>query len=411
VTLPSLCFIHASDPCEVDIFFNLVLTDKIVFVIFLTNKNDKETNMTTNFEYTFPAVRGIQAGSEYYITMCPLRYIQRLFTFDEEDILSPELRAQRILNRGRIPQLASYIVDNPTNYVFSAITASIDGAVKFTSSDKNEPHKTKIGSLTINMDSHLIINDGQHRREAIIQAITMNPKIKDETIAVVLFIDKGLERSQQMFSDLNRHAIRPSRSLGLLYDHRNDMAKIAKLLAIQSDAFKGLVEMEKSSLSERSRKLFTLSAIYTGCQSLLDLIETKDTDEAYGVCLRYWNELAKQFDDWEQVRSSKITSGEIRRDNIHSHAIAIQCLGQVGSYLLKEHKKDWEAKLKLLRNINWSRNNAEAWEGRALIGGRVSKTTTNVMLTTNYIKQFMKLSLTPDEQRIEDMYLRGRNGN
>ena len=369
-----------------------------------------KTNMATDFEYTFPAVRGIQAGSEYYITMCPLRYIERLFKFDDEDILSPELRAQRILNRGRIPQLARYIVDNPTNYVFSAITASVDGAVKFTNTDNNEPHKTKIGTLTINMASHLIINDGQHRREAIMQALAINPKLKDETIAVVLFIDKGLERSQQMFSDLNRHAIRPSRSLGLLYDHRNDMAKIAKLLAIESDAFKGLVEMERSSLSERSRKLFTLSAIYTGCQSLLDLIDTKNTDEAYSICLDYWNEVGMQLDDWQQVKALRITSGEIRRDYIHSHAIALQCLGQVGSYLLNEHKKDWKSKVQILKDINWSRSNAEVWEGRALIGGRVSKTTTNVILTTNYIKQFMKLDLTPDEQQIEDMYMRGGNG-
>jgi len=381
-----------------------------VFVIFLTNKQTNKTNMTTDFEYTFPAVRGIQAGSEYYITMCPLRYIERLFKFDDEDILSPELRAQRILNRGRIPQLARYIVDNPTNYVFSAITASIDGTVKFTNTDNNEPHKTKIGTLTINMASHLIINDGQHRREAIMQALAINPKLKDETIAVVLFIDKGLERSQQMFSDLNRHAIRPSRSLGLLYDHRNDMAKIAKLLAIESDAFKGLVEMERSSLSERSRKLFTLSAIYTGCQSLLDLIDTKNTDEAYSICLDYWNEVGMQLDDWQQVKALRITSGEFRRDYIHSHAIALQCLGQVGSYLLNEHKKDWKSKVQILKDINWSRSNAEVWEGRALIGGRVSKTTTNVILTTNYIKQFMKLDLTPDEQQIEDMYMRGGNG-
>jgi DNA sulfur modification protein DndB len=49
------------------------------------------------------------------------------------------------------------------------------------------------------------------------------------------------------------------------------------------------------------------------------------------------------------------------------------------------------------------------WEGRALVGGRVSKTTTNVILTTNYIKQFLKLDLTPDEQRIEEAYKRGTN--
>ena len=92
--------------------------------------------MNTTFEYTFPAIRGIQAGREYYITMCPLRLIPKIFLFDEEE-LSPEIRAQRILNRARVPQISQYIVNNPKDYVFSAITASIDGSVDFESMDKD----------------------------------------------------------------------------------------------------------------------------------------------------------------------------------------------------------------------------------------------------------------------------------
>ncbi|MGC6542571.1 DNA sulfur modification protein DndB, partial [Escherichia coli] len=44
------------------------------------------------FEYVFPAIRGIQAGREYYVTMCPLRLIPKIFVFDEEE-LPPEMRA------------------------------------------------------------------------------------------------------------------------------------------------------------------------------------------------------------------------------------------------------------------------------------------------------------------------------
>ena len=52
----------------------------------------------SEFEYVFPAIRGIQAGHEYYVTMCPLRLIPRLFVFDEDE-LPPEMRAQRSLNK------------------------------------------------------------------------------------------------------------------------------------------------------------------------------------------------------------------------------------------------------------------------------------------------------------------------
>src|SRR5579875_3018970 len=83
-----------------------------------------------SYEYVFPATRGVQAGREYYVTMCPLRLIPRLFVFDEEELVA-ELRAQRTLNKARVPEIARYIVDNPTGYVFSALTASVDAAVSF----------------------------------------------------------------------------------------------------------------------------------------------------------------------------------------------------------------------------------------------------------------------------------------
>jgi len=51
--------------------------------------------------------------------------------------------------------------------------------------------------------------------------------------------------------------------------------------------------------------------------------------------------------------------------------------------------------------INWSRSNAKVWEGRAMIGGKLSKVTTNITLTTNVIKKALGLPLEAEEQRIE----------
>ena len=42
-----------------------------------------------NFAYQFPAVRGVQAGREYYISMVPLKLLSKLFpSYDE--IVAPE---------------------------------------------------------------------------------------------------------------------------------------------------------------------------------------------------------------------------------------------------------------------------------------------------------------------------------
>ncbi len=363
-------------------------------------------NMSDPFEYVFPAIRGIQANREYYITMCPMRLIPKIFLFNEEELV-PELRAQRTLNKARLPEMSRYIVNHRNDYVFSSITASIDGDVNFESIESDSIGE-RMGLLHIPMSAQFIINDGQHRRAAIEMALRENSDIADETISVVFFMDKGLKRSQQMFADLNRYAIRPSKSIGVLYDHRDIKAELSRRTAFKSDAFMDLVEMEKTTLSPRSRRLFTLSSIYSANVALIKNREPDDSIEKNEKrILSFWNEIAKLIPEWNLVRKQKITAGDIRRDFIHSHSVVLQSLGNIGNALFLKNKRNWKTKLKGLKTIDWSRSNAKLWEGRAMSGGRVSKSHNNVILTTNAIKSHLKLELGPEEQRIEDAFLRG----
>ncbi|MFF3060185.1 DNA sulfur modification protein DndB [Streptomyces sp. NPDC057909] len=360
---------------------------------------------SAGFEYTFPAIRGIQAGQEYYVSMCPLRLIPKIFLFDDED-LTPEVRAQRVLNKGRIPALTKYILDNPDDYVFSALTASVDGDMTF-ESISNEGPGMRAGQLHIPMDARFLINDGQHRRAAIEYALKENPDLGEETIAVVFFHDAGLARCQQMFADLNRHAVRPARSIGVLYDHRDEEARMARLLSLRSPVFKGNVEMEKSTLSARSRKLFTLSALYYGTQALLQGLELKH-DEAAVLAQKYWETVDTTIPEWKAVRERDMSAPEVRRDFIHSHGIALHALGRIGNTLLRDSTDltKWRKRLTHLKNVDWTRSNTD-WEGRAIVGGRVSKSHQNLTLTVNYLRHQLSLPLSPEEQRVEDAYLRG----
>ncbi len=349
----------------------------------------------------FPVIRGLQASREYYVAMWSLRMLRQISIFDEDE-LSAELRAQRILNKARIPEMAGYVLDNPDDYVFSALTVSIDSNVQF----EPLPKQDRLGLLKVPMEARFIINDGQHRRAAIIEALDQRPELAHETIAVVFFLDIGLERCQQMFADLNRHAIRPSRSLGLLYDHRSDKAKLAKLVILKSDAFREIVDMEKSSLSRNSRKLFTLSAFCNACADLVSGVATGNLLDDAKIAREFWAEVASHFPAWNQVREGRVPARELREGFIHSHGIALQAIGKAGNTLLTRHPKDWKKKLAALEKIDWSRSNAKLWEGRALIGGKVSKVTTNVILTTNVIKKSLGLPLDAEEQKVEDAHLR-----
>jgi DNA sulfur modification protein DndB len=360
--------------------------------------------MDSSFAYIFPAIRGVQSKREYFVSMCPLRLIPRIFVFDEEELM-PELRAQRTLNKSRIPEISRYILENRDNYTFSAITASIDADVHFEPLDADE---RRVGRLHIPMSARFVINDGQHRQAAIKTAIKENPELADESIAVVFFLDVGLERCQQMFADLNRHAIRPSPSINVLYDHRDMVGKLTKLVVMKSTVFRDVVEMERSNLSLRSRKLFTLSSIYTANLALLSDRLVSSPEDHLDITMSFWEEVAKQFPEWEQVRNRKMPAGEVRRDFIHSHGTALQAIGRVGSILLNETAVEWKRRLKRLKEINWLRSNTEVWEGRTMVGGNISKAHQHVVLTANIIKKHLKLPLTPEDQRIEDSFTRGK---
>ena len=119
--------------------------------------------------FSFPAVKGIQANMEYYVAMVPLDCIPKLFTFTDEN-LPPEIRSQRTLNKARIPEMCDYILTNLSSYVFSALTASIDGDISFEPTDAN----SYLGMLSVSMSAKMLINDGQHRRAAIEAALKRN---------------------------------------------------------------------------------------------------------------------------------------------------------------------------------------------------------------------------------------------
>jgi DNA sulfur modification protein DndB len=339
--------------------------------------------------------------------MCPLRLIPRLFVFDEEE-LPPEMRAQRTLNKARVPEIARYIVNNPGSYVFSALTASVDADMQFEPYDSAGPGE-RVGALTIPMSAKFVINDGQHRRAGIQQALTENPELGDESIAIVLFLDTGLARSQQMFADLNRYAIRPAKSISVLYDHRDEMSAITRLVVFRSTFYSDLTETATSNLSARSRKLFTLSAMHTANKALLDGIEPASLERRVDRAAAYWELVADQFPEWHQVRKREASAGEIRRDFIHSHGIALHALGKIGNSLLRASKEpgSWERRLRRLGDIDWHRANAALWEGRATVGGKVTKGAANVLLTTAAIRKVLGLPLPPEEQHADDAFQRG----
>ena len=348
--------------------------------------------------HRFAAIRGKQSGDDYFTVVCEMALIPKLFLFNESTIPT-ELRAQRHINKGRIPEMARYIVDNPKNYIFSALTASIDGDIKFKPL-KIDNKESEVGELEIAGDAKLMINDGQHRRAAIEKALSENPDLAKDTVAVVFFKDKGLKKSQQMFSDLNRHAIRPSTSIAKLYDHRDPIAEIIRRVVYETEVFKGVVEMERSTITERSSKLFPFSGIYSASKNLIDLEKNKKIDQQVNTVSLFWETIGENIPQWRGVRVGNMPASRVRIDYIHTHVIILQALGHMGKDLLKQFPTNWKSKLKNLNKINWLKNNS-VWQQRVIINGRVVKNNNSIILASNVIKKALGIKLDTKEKALE----------
>lgn len=332
--------------------------------------------------YIFPAVKGIQAHREYYVSMVPLEVIAKIFQFADEE-LPPEARAQRVLNRARIPEIRDYMLENPDSYVFSALTVSVDGEMTFAPMPTND----QVGTITISMMARFLVNDGQHRRAAIAEAIKMNAELKNEHISVVFYRDEGLARSQQMFSDLNRFAIKPTKSINILFNSREESSVIAKKIIEEVPAFKGLVEKERTTISNRSKALFTLSAICTATNELL-AGNSSPLREKTELAKDYWCCVSKHIKEWEKVQSGELKSSELRQEYICSLSITLVALGAAGNTLVQKHSKNWRERLTALESINWRKTNP-IWDSLVFVNGKVAANRSTQKLMSNYMREIL----------------------
>lgn len=350
-----------------------------------------------DFVYRFPVVKGVQATREYYIAMIPLKMIPKLFPQEEEYVL-PEHRAQRKLNAARIPVISKYILDNRENYVFSALAASIDGQFKFCPSEYPD-----VGVLEISMDAKLLINDGQHRKAAILEAISEDESLLNETISVVFFEDQGLARSQQMFTDLNKHAVKTSNSIAELYDSRDQLAVVTRSTISKIRFLNAYTDKEKDILGKYSSNLFTLSTFYNANKRIIRSAPITEAIEAF--LLRYWSCVCQNILPWRELYSHDISKVDLRENYIVTQAVIIQVLGRLGNYFFINHDYDIEKHLSNLQKINWKRD-CEDWKLRTIrANGRMINNEEAVTLTCNVLKNHLGLPLDEFEQGKERSFI------
>lgn len=348
-------------------------------------------------KYQFPAVRGNQAGKNYYICMVPLGLLSKIFLTDNNEV-APEHRAQRKINEARIPEIRDYILNNRNTYVFSALAASVDGNMKFVPSSEN----SNTGLLEIDMEAHFLINDGQHRKAAIESALLEDETLKEETISVVMYKDQGLQSSQQMFTDLNKHAVTTSKSLNTLYESKDRVAIITKNVVNGIDFLRKYTDKEKDNLSKFSSNIFTLNTFYSANKRIVKIIGASESSEKY--IHDFWNYVVINMREWNEMDKGELSKKSLREDYITTQGLIILALGRLCEFFCQNKNIDMMASLKGLYTIDWLRNNEKCWLNRAIKpNGKINRNEQGIFLTYIQIKRLINLPITEEESKKESI--------
>jgi DNA sulfur modification protein DndB len=257
-----------------------------------------------DFEIHLPAIRGVQAGRPFYIALCPTKFIPRLIPQDSPGTTQDNCFG-RAADRSRSQDIARYLAGNPESYVLPAITCLIDGNVHF-----DEPgekgHSFGLGTLRVPLNSRILILDGVNRRAGVEMALKLRPELGDEAVPILFYVDSSPKRVEQVLSDIRRNGSRSARSQGILYDRRDETARIARELTTRVEVFADMTETVRSTISNRSLKLFTFSAIYHATEILLSGRQKEPYESRLALAVEFWTEVSKLIPDWQRPKLTRL---------------------------------------------------------------------------------------------------------
>jgi DNA sulfur modification protein DndB len=361
---------------------------------------------------TFPALRGKMGEMEYALVMMRLGELVKHIGYAEEiqewdGGIPSEFKKQRKLNMSRITnEMVPYLTATPDHF-YAAITAELErpgdpqNKLLFEPIDGGDG---TMGILTLDGSEKVMALDGQHRLKSIELAMKTHPDLARESIAVILVPGKGYRKTQQLFTDLNRYAKQPSKTLNLLFEHREFFAVVAKEVGSGARTFRDRVNLETNSLGQKARQHITLGVLY---ECVLALLEGHYNDgeksldkirEATNLVTHIYDDVvAPYLPEFENMLAGHALPYDLRTKYIFNHSVGQQALARAIRAARDEFGDKWEDIVRpALALIDW-RLISPQWEGTAVQGGAIGSRRQNIEQTATVVKLLIGVTVPQKE--------------
>ncbi|WP_193060890.1 DNA sulfur modification protein DndB [Halomonas sp. 3A7M] len=378
------------------------------------------TQAAQEHTYSFPAVRGVQAGKEFYMAQIPYGVLVKLFVFDEEESVPPELRAQRSLSEKRAREISQYVLGNETSYVLPALTATVSKEMRFDAMAVSGS-SDRLGMLNIPMTATLLINDGQHRRRGIELALAERARLSHETIAVTIFFDEGLERSQQIFSDINAKQVKPSSAINALYNKRDPFNAWIVSLLDEMPQVKSRIDFENATVSAGSHKLWSLVGFKKAIATLVGVsMKSPPYPEELARCgefvKAFFDQCSQTIPEWRAMMESSISAKAVRQDYVIGHTVWLDALATFTNHAVLNNGTPIGLRLDELKWSGFDKlqgihalKSAAMWQGRCVSLGKMQRTADGMKLTSVVFFELAGLALPRDIGEAEERFQANAN--
>ena len=147
--------------------------------------------------------------------------------------------------------------------------------------------------------------------------------------------------------------------------------------------FAGRTELEKTTISNRSKNLYTLSGIYSSVEEFTRNTKLEE-NELMKLVVDFYSTAYFSITEWQSVVADEISACNYRRVYVTAHAVFIKALGKVGRILFEKYGNEMLSKVANLSKVNLRKDNDEL-QGIILHGNRINGASVSVEPLANYI--------------------------
>ena len=381
----------------------------------------------TSFGRPVTGVLYRQGGRRFISTSLPVRMLLSLARRDSATrntatkVGNPADTRNRPLDSAHVREIANYLTTEEKYLVPPVMLNASRQLQVFAYRTRTE---TKPCTFVLPHDEYLYVTDGQHRLEALRQALESRPDLEDDSVGVTIIEESDMDKVHQDFFDAAQ--VKPlAKALLVEYDGREPMNWLAKEVSTQSTIFSGRIE-RIGNVGKNSLMLFTSNQIKLGVWQLIvgdwsiySAASLKQAGLTVSPAKNLWHKKALSFFDeftsvnrqWNAVAQRPLESGmttdipAFRNDYLHFTGGGLLVLCGVGHTILDLDPRpdgslsdDQKQHIRDLAELDWSRNSV-LWSG-GLVGaqGNIAPHKSNVVLAVACAKTAIGLPTTVKEK-------------